>query len=183
MKKLIFFVCSALLIFASCGDSSSSTGNTDGDTNQKSESTEEVSTAWEYSESVDEMTDKTNYYATIESENSVDFDFPYNGGSILTFTIRQSSQYGKEMYISISKGQFNAGISGTKIKVRFDDEEPFSVSCNTPSDYSTDVLFLTGYDKLLKKLKNSKTMKINVEFFNEGTRTFEFDVEGLEWEH
>ena len=187
MKIFSFFVCSVALVFASCGDSNASTNGQDsatGDTTQEVEKIgEEKRSAWEYTESVDEMTDKTAYFATVYSENSVDFDFPYDGGSTLSFTIRQSPQYGNDMYIHISKGQFNSGISGTKIKVRFDDNDPIPVNCTTPSDYSSDILFLKGFDKLLKHLKESKTMKINVEFFNEGAHTFTFDVNGLEWNH
>lgn len=187
MKKFSFFVCAVALIFASCGDSKVSTNRQDSAVDVISEETGSIEVEdqsdWKYSESVDEMTDKTAYFATIESDNSVDFEFPYDGGSTLSFTIRQSPQYGNDMYIRISKGQFNPGISGTKIKVRFDDNEAISVNCVEPSDYSTDLLFLKGYDKLLKQIKDSKSMKINVEFFNEGTRTFTFNIQGLEWNH
>lgn len=147
--------------------------------------TKKESTHWEYFDSVDEMTDKKTYMAEIVSENDVNFDFPYQGGSKLSFTIRESPQYGKDMLIRISKGQFNIGIYGETIKVRFDDEPAFDVKCTESSDYSTDVLFLNTkfYKKMLEKLKTSKTMKINAEFFNEGNHTFTFIVSGLEWNH
>lgn len=144
---------------------------------------EEPASAWQYSEQIDEMTDKNTYCAYTVSTNEVTFDFPYEGGSSLTFTIRDSPQYGKDMYIRISKGQFNAKYNGTKIKVRFDDDPAFDVYCNESSDLSMDILFLRGYNKILPKLKKAKTMKIAAEFFNEGVRTFTFDVEGLEWNH
>ena len=32
-------------------------------------------------------------------------------------------------------------------------------------------------------LKKSSTMKISVEFFQEGTRTFTFDVKDFKWDH
>jgi hypothetical protein len=46
-----------------------------------------------------------------------------------------------------------------------------------------DVLFLNGYKKLVERMKTAKTMKISVEFYNQGTHTFTFNVENLEWEH
>ena len=175
------------MLIALCTSNDSSTeSTTESSTNVTQESSQvkkSSKTAWEYCETIDEMTDKTTYYASIESENEVKFEFPYNGGSSLTLTIRDSPQYGKNMYIKISKGQFNSGFDGTNIKVRFDDKEPITVHCNFPSDYSTDLFFLANYNKLLNLIKDSKTMKINAEFFSEGTRTFTFKTEGLEWNH
>ena len=138
---------------------------------------------WVYNESIDEMTDKISYTATVVSENSVDFDFPYQGGSTLQFTLRNDPQYGRDAYIRISSGQFNTSYNGTKIKLRIDDNEAKTIYCNEASDGSQDVLFLNGYDKIVKALKGAKTMKISAEFFSEGTRTFTFNVEGLEWNH
>ena len=144
----------------------------------------EPTTKWEYNETVDEMTDKTTYIARVISENEVDFEFPYSGGSKLFLFLRNDPQYGKDVFIKISKGQFNSSIlDGQKIKVRFDEDKAFDVNCNTPSDHSSDVLFLTGYRKIVDRLKTAKTMKISVEFFNEGKRTFTFDVKDLKWEH
>ncbi|MDE6351583.1 MAG: hypothetical protein K2K88_00355 [Muribaculaceae bacterium] len=190
MKKfLLISVCfvAFLMLMALCTSNDSSTeSTTESSTNVTQESSQvkkSSKTAWEYRETIDEMTDKTTYYASIESENEVKFEFPYNGGSSLTLTIRDSPQYGKNMYIKISKGQFNSGFDGTNIKVRFDDKEPITVHCNFPSDYSTDLLFLANFNKLLNLIKDSKTMKINAEFFSEGTRTFTFKTEGLEWNH
>lgn len=192
MKKILLYTLVVLLVLGlvgACFGESETEGNnkTNGDsaaaTNAAAQ-TESASSAWEYSETIDEMTDKKSYLAYVESENSVNFDFPYDGGSTLSLCLRDDPQYGKDVYIKISKGQFNSNvISGQTIKVRFDQDEPYDVRCNGSSDYSMDVLFLDGYKKLVERLKTAKTMKISVEFFNEGTRTFTFNVENLEWEH
>lgn len=185
MKKVLFFVlCIASLTTACTGNP----GVTKMDTTDDIEviDIDDVDyTGWIYSETVDEMTDKTCYMASVESENCAEFDFPYNGGSFLTFAIRDSPQYGKDMFISISKGQFNSGLNGEDIKIRFDSNEAFTVHCFVPSDRRHDYIFLNprDFNKILKLLKQSKTMKINVEFFNQGSHTFTFDVEGLEWNH
>ena len=145
---------------------------------------DEPKSKWEYSESVDEMTDKKSYLAYIVSENEVDFEFPYNGGSNLLLYLRNDPQYGQNVYIKITKGQFNMDLlDGQTIKVRFDEDQAFNVKCSGPSDHSMDVLFLNGYKKVVDRLKTAKTMKVSVEFFNEGTRTFTFDVANLNWEH
>lgn len=122
---------------------------------------------WKYSEEKDEMTDKTAYFATVTSENSVDFGFPYDGGSKLIFTLRDSPKYGKDAILKIDKGQFNIKYNATKVSIRFDEDQPMTVSCNSASDSSMDVLFLTNYQKVVKRIKTAKTMKISAEFFQE----------------
>lgn len=138
--------------------------------------------AWEYTEETDEMTDKVNRRAYVISENSANFDFPYDGGSRLALNIRDHSTLGKDIWIYIDKGQFNTGIYGQKVTLRFDDEKPITVNGNSSSDGSADVLFLSSYKKLLPKLLKAKTLKVQVEFFQEGNRTFTFDVAGLKWQ-
>lgn len=141
------------------------------------------STQWVYSEETDEMSDQKAYFATVLSTNSEEFDFPYQGGARLMLTVRKSPKFGNDVLIRISKGQFHSSIRGTNIKVRFDDEPQYNVYCNEASDGSSDVLFLSGYSSLVGKLKTHKTMKINAEFFQEGNRTFTFDISNLEWDH
>lgn len=140
-------------------------------------------TAWDYKEEVDAMTDKTSYFATVRSTDQATFDFPYNGGSYLYLTVRQSPRYGTDVIVQISSGQFIGGIDGQNIKVRFDDERAYDVFCNEPADYSSDCLFLTGAKGFISKLKTHKRLLISAEFYQEGAHTFTFDISGLEWEH
>ncbi|MBD5254625.1 MAG: hypothetical protein HDS53_00910 [Barnesiella sp.] len=192
MKKLLF-VPALMLSLASCVDLSNSGSGSDSngyeydsiaaDTIDAETMIDAKSGNWQYREEIDEMTDKTSYYAKTVSTNSVDFGFPYEGGSTLSLTVRDSPQYGEDVFISVSKGQFNSHYNGTTIKMRFDDADPFTVNCSEPSDLSSDILFLNGYSKIVGLLKKSSTMKISVEFFQEGTRTFTFDVKDFKWDH
>lgn len=191
MKKKVWIAIGAVLVLIICAINCGGNGNEKSAVEAKDDSikiavaTDEPKSAWHYDESTDEMTDKTAYSAWIESENSVDFDFPYNGGSYLKFYLRNSPQYGKDAYMRISKGQFDVDYSGTKVMVKFDDKEPMTLTCVEASDSSTDILFFRDgdYGKLVKCLKEAKTMKIQAPFFTEGNRTFTFNVEGLEWNH
>lgn len=192
MKKVLLYTLAVIFILGLIGAcfGESETETTSNGTSDSAVATieeekkDEPKSKWEYSESVDEMTDKKSYLAYIVSENEVDFEFPYNGGSNLLLYLRNDPQYGQNIYIKITKGQFNMDlIDGQTIKVRFDEDQAFNVKCNGPSDHSMDVLFLNGYKKVVDRLKTAKTMKVSVEFFNEGTRTFTFDVANLNWEH
>ncbi len=177
---LFFIICISMCVDGSSEtESSSIQENSQGKTEKV-----KVKSNWEYSEFMDQMEDDTTYIASIESENSVDFEFPYNGGSYMTLSIRKSPQYGNDVYIKIDKGQFNSDyMLGSNVKLKFDDEKAFSVSAKYPSDGSTDMLFIGNYNKLLPKIKAAKTLKIQAEFFMEGNNTFIFDIENFVWEH
>ena len=135
---------------------------------------------WHYSQSTDEMTDKKTYFAWIESEDKAYFDYPYEGGSTLTLTLRQHPQWGKNVYIEISKGQFNSTYGGETIKVRFDDKPAKTFSLNDPADHDHTLRFVSGYSTFLSELKKAKVMKIQASFFEGGSRIFTFKVQNFD---
>ena len=91
-------------------------GNDSSSTEQKEQignvEKKDAETKWTYSENIDEMTEKKTFFASLTSDNKVDFDFPYEGGSSLSINVRQSPKYGKDVYFTISKGQFTDIFNG-----------------------------------------------------------------------
>ena len=148
------------------------------------ETKSEQKTKWEYNESVDEMSEKTTFFATLTSDNEVNFDFPYDGGSSLSITVRQDPKYGKDVYFRISKGQFSNSYNGS-VSVKFGNGSIEKYNCSGSSDADTGILFLNGnVSSFIKKLKTAKQIKVQASFFQEGDRTFTFTTPvGLEWEH
>lgn len=138
---------------------------------------------WTYSENIDEMTEKTSYFASCTSTNSEQFEFPYTDPCYMSIVVRQSPKYGRDVYITITCGQFNVKFQGTPVKFKFDDKAVETFGFNSADDGSHDVLFSNNPKKLIAKLKNSKTLKIEAEFFQQGSRVFRFNTEGLVWEH
>ncbi|NHC02321.1 hypothetical protein G9F31_00790 [Acinetobacter sp. 187] len=140
---------------------------------------------WEYKTTKDDMRNKTTEFATTVSDNTVDFEFPYDGGSKLILTLRQS---GKEtdVMITISKGQILCGISGCEASFKFDDGPVQAITMVEPDSHASDVLFVM-YDKtenkIISQLKNSKKITIEVPFYREGRRQFTFSTDGLNWNH
>lgn len=135
---------------------------------------------WSYGEQVDKMTDKTMYFASCQSTNKVEFDFPYDGGSSLSITVRNMNG-ANEVILQISKGQFMSSYSSA-VKIKFDDEAIKSYNFTEPSDNSNDYIFLNSGPSIIKKLRTAKKLKIQPQFFQEGQTVFEFDVAGLKWE-
>lgn len=138
---------------------------------------------WVNGDYTDDLTGKPVYHEQLLSENTVFFDFPYDGGSQLKINVRKHPQYGKDVYIRITKGQFMNSVNGTKVKVRFDDGNvmTFNAVRNTTDD--SDILFLQGYSRFVSALKKSRTCTIQVPFYQEGERTFKFKTQHFEWDH
>lgn len=151
-------------------------------TNDNVAVTEDVD--WVYTSEKDEMTDKVSTYATLKSENIVDFDFPYNGGSYMTLSVRKSPKYGTDVYIHISKGQFISNeYNGTnKVSVRFDDDKAISFTTIESSDGSSDILFISNAKKFIARAQKAHSIKIQAPFFQEGERIFTFNTSNpLQW--
>lgn len=137
---------------------------------------------WEYSEDEDKMNDAKTFYATITANETLQFSFPYDGGSTLNITLRKNAS-GTNAIIQVSKGQFISGVYGQNIKVRFDSDKPLTYHCSKSSDYDPKVLFIDNASGFISKLKHADKMLLQVEFYKEGAPTLTFDTKALIWEH
>ena len=138
---------------------------------------------WSYSNDPDMVSGKEISQANMMSINSFEMEFPYQGGTFGHLSVRKHPRYGKDIMFIINKGQLHCtSYDGCQVSVRFDDNKPFKVHANEPEDNSNTVLFLSGYDKLLKQIRTSKTMIIEATFYQNGERAFEFDVSNLNFE-
>lgn len=137
---------------------------------------------WTYEVKVDEMTSKKAYFAFCKSDNILNFDFPYNGGS--TFFLNVRNDKGKtDVYVTVSQGQFLTSFDGKSMRVKFDDEAPVNYSYVGAADGSADVIFISSAKKFLNKLKSSKKVSMEPEFYQSGRQIVKFSVENLEWDH
>jgi hypothetical protein len=136
---------------------------------------------WEYEEHAEKMGRGTVKFATVRSLNEVEFDFPYRAPQRATLELRTHPKYGKDVILSIEKGQFLCGIQSCKVSVRFDNGKVQNYSANEPADHRSTILFLRGYDRFLASARQAKKVYIEAMFYQEGTRVFEFDISGLKW--
>ncbi len=137
---------------------------------------------WQYSQNEDKMRNGVTRYATLDSDNTVDFDFPYNGGSSASIILRNGPKYGRDTMLEISKGQFVCGIQYCAISVKFDNHPVQSFSMSEPSDGSATTLFFNDQGQFLRSLRKAKKVMIEARFFQEGNRQFTFSPTGLEWQ-
>lgn len=142
--------------------------------------------SWRYTETKDEMRNKTSYFASKTSNNTIELSFPYQGGSSILLMLRNHSEYGNDVMFNLSKGQFSCRIDGCNISVKFDDGNIEKYAVSEAESGPNDVLFLSGkknMKKFMDKLKSAKKMVIEFPIYDYGRAQFTFDTQGLEWKH
>ncbi|MGX5818060.1 hypothetical protein ACWKWU_07690 [Chitinophaga lutea] len=137
---------------------------------------------WTYQEEVDQMTDGKKYFAYCESPTSLDFKFPYDGGSTATLILRHIDDQ-SDVLLTVSKGQFVGSVLADRtVKLKFDNDAPVEIPYVSPSDGSANAIFLDFKSPLVERLKKAEQLKIEAEFFNEGLVIMDFKTTGLTWE-
>lgn len=136
---------------------------------------------WRYHSSDDAMSGKSSRSASVESSNQFEFGFPYQGRQRATLTIRRHPRWGNDVIFRIERGQvLCSSYHNCRVNVRFDDGPPRRLSGNEPSDNSTETVFIPGYKDFVARLSRAKTVRVEVDIYQEGPLVAEFDVEGFD---
>lgn len=137
---------------------------------------------WVYGEDYDKMRNATTYMAVTKSNEVMDLGFPYNEVQEMIM-IRKRKVDGTSVILQLTEGQYSCGFDGCTITVKFDDNAPVKYSVSKSSDLNSNVLFVNNKTKFINKLKTSKYVMIETDFFQHGRETFTFNVTGLKWNH
>lgn len=135
---------------------------------------------WQYYSGHDEMTSKFYKRAAQTSENLVSFRFPYGKNQRGNLVLREHPRYGFDAIIDFDSAQIKCRYDGCSIKVRFDDQPLVRWNVSKPSDGSSDIVFLRNSKGFLERLKTSKKVLIEMEFYRDGVRVLEFSTEQFE---
>jgi hypothetical protein len=138
--------------------------------------------AWDYREEKDEMSGGTIKWATIDSSNQVTFGSPYGGPQRATLHLRIHPRRDRNAILSLERGQFICRIDSCSVLARFDDGKPVRFSAIRPADHSSEYIFIRDYARLVSGLKGAKILRIEADFFHQGSHIFEFHVGGLRWD-
>lgn len=138
--------------------------------------------AWDYSTTPDSMTQKPVTIASVGSTSRLSFDFPYGGLQQATLQLRKHPRWGQDVILQIEKGQFICNsYDGCSVSVRFGNGKPKRFSATEPSDNDSTYLFIRGYNGFVSELRKVDKIYIEAQFYQEGNRTMEFAVDGLDW--
>ena len=134
---------------------------------------------WSLQTKQDEMDDSKSYWYSLQSDNYANFDFPYEGDSYLTITVRWMKKYGYDVLLEITDGQMVGNeYNGTNyVRVRFDGGKVQKFYYNEPNDGSSNLVFLRNAQKFIEKCNNAKDIIIEQEFYQEGVHQFKFHVD------
>jgi len=136
---------------------------------------------WSYSSREDPMSSRKVTHASIESENSVSFGFPYSGPQQGTLTIRNHPTQGVDVIFSIARGQILCqSYTDCTIRVRFNESNAERWSAVGPVDNSSTVIFLRSEQRFIQRLRGAKVLRLQIPFYQEGAPIFEFEVGGFD---
>jgi hypothetical protein len=136
---------------------------------------------WRYSSDTDPMASRPSRTASIDSENTVEFGFPYEGPQHATLTLRNHPSYGRDVLLRIREGQILChSYDDCSIRVRFDDGPAERWAGVGPADNSNTTVFIRNYSRFLQRMRNAKVVRIQIPVYQEGAPTFEFRVRGFD---
>jgi hypothetical protein len=135
---------------------------------------------WSYSSDKDDMRGTTSRYASVDSDNTLSFGFPYQGETHGTLFLRRNPRL--NVILQVERGQFLCDdYDHTTVAVRFDNHPVEHFGCTEPSDGRTTEIFLDGEARFLTQLKHASKVVIEAELFQEGRQQLTFSVGGLDW--
>lgn len=138
---------------------------------------------WQYRTDKDKMTGKTAEYATLESNNSLDLPFPYQGRNNGYVWVRRHPKYGTDAIVSVDKGQILCpSYSTCNVSIRFDDAPPVRYTGVGPSDHSSTSFFLNNQKRFIAEAKKAKRILIQFTMYKAGDQVLEFhSSKPLDW--
>jgi hypothetical protein len=136
---------------------------------------------WHYTAERDEMTDKLNRTAVLQSSNKVDLSFPYGSGTKGHLQIQQQGDDEAHVLFWIDNGQLVCGIGGCQVELRFDGGEVEKITALPPKGYGSDGLFLEPEAELIQRLIKTKHLLLRAFFYQDGDKVFQFSPQGLKW--
>ena len=136
---------------------------------------------WQYSDHQDDMSSGRYRLAQKLSTNEFSFSSPYGGPQRASLTLRSHPRYGREVILSIERGQLLCQpIGQCVVAVRFDEAPARNFSVVEPADHSSNTLFIQNFPRFSTGLAKAKVVRISVPVYEEGEQTFTFDAAGFD---
>jgi hypothetical protein len=142
----------------------------------------ELADKWSFYSRTDSMTSRAATFATIKSENTVNFGFPYQGDQYGTLMIRDHPSYGRDVLFFVERGQLLCqSYQDCRIRVRFDEGPPTSWNAVAPEDNDSETIILRNAGRFIGQLRKAKLVRLQVAAYQQGAPVFEFEVGGFDY--
>ena len=136
---------------------------------------------WSYYVDRDELSSTATTVATVLSRNSVSLTSPVRSTTRARLTIRQQPDELPHLVFTVSNGILMCDAT-CDVRMKFDEENPIRWGATTnAADGSYDTMFLGGGWQFVDMVTGHKSLRIEVMFFQQGTRIFNFDLSGYQW--
>ena len=137
-------------------------------------------TTWTYENRVEAAGDPVTHRASLTSPTRLQFGFPFTGGSTVRLGLR--TRDGDALVsLHVQNGAFNKSFQGGTVRFRFDGGSAVTYRYAAAENGSATVIFLDRSDALIRKLKASRQLVVDLDFHNQGNRSFTFQTAGLRW--
>jgi len=138
---------------------------------------------WEYGSANDAMRGTVSKWATLDSPSDLNFAPPYDGPNSASI----QTSIGGSLILTVTKGQFICHSDDT-VAVKFDNGPVFNYPCSTPDNGQTETLYINSAyspangqpENIIDGIAKAKTMIIEAQFYDAGSRQLTFNVAGLD---
>ena len=138
---------------------------------------------WDYSTKTDTLSGKDISFATVPSLDTQNLHSPYGPNIKAYITLRKHPRHKLSAFVDIDAGQLLCrSYESCTIMIRFDDRTPIKFSGIGSKDGSTEMVFIRHYERFLSELKKSKTAFVELPLYQDGNRTWSFNVKDLKWQ-
>ncbi len=130
---------------------------------------------WVFQEKTDDFDGKTSKYCSVRSEDSIKAVISTTRPYLL---IRRMGKNDLDVIIKAEGVAFGNFGDSDKVRLKFDDEAPFSVKYDEAANGDPGMIFLHSKTKILEKLKTAKVLVIEFPVIMESAQRASFRVEG-----
>ena len=175
---LIFLVFIFLCFISVCisqTDNGGSSVSTSPGTGAAGEQGVVIKYAWQFSEEKDDFDGRESQFCIISSNDYIKAAF---GTEKPVLQVRVRNKKETAIIIHADGVVFGHPEGDNKVRIKFDDEEPFKVGFDGSADSSGDTIFLRSTPKIMSKLKTAKKLTLELPVFMESGQRASFDIEG-----
>ena len=130
---------------------------------------------WMYDSVTDKISGKEATLATLRSANRHDLHFPYGPGIGARLIIRKHPRLGKDVMVSIDKGQILCrSYNPCTIAVRFDERPAIQFRGLSSATHESDTVFIENFQRFTTELARAKTVIIELPIYQDGNLSWTF---------